>query len=241
MNANVSKRQRARCTVIIWFAINLILFAALLGFHFSSLVQPRPPWWADAFSVATNVVAGGLVSFFFYWLVVYVPDERKRRIIKENLKRMYRSIKEDILCQVVSASRNGGRRDLQADTETIELLMTIEGFKRAFQGGTEGDEGFYAFQNQMTEDTPEFRKILLNLEMLAKQIEFVLHNYTIVDDQLFGYFKHFELMLLSLRCSSPGYDESKPLCGFVYGMFSGWSVIEGYRGYDRIEKMIDDI
>jgi hypothetical protein len=39
----------------------------------------------------------------------------------------------------------------------------------------------------------------------------------------------------------PGYDESKALCGFVWEIFSGFNVIEGYRGYDLIEKMIDDI
>lgn len=241
MKNNVSRAKLAHTSVIGWFAVNVILFAVLLSFHFSSLVQPRPSWWADTFAVAASVVAGGLVSFFFYWLVIHVPDQRKRLIIKDNLRRMYQSIKEDILYQVVLASQKGGRCNLKADTETIAQLMTIEGFKQAFENGRKSNEGFYAFENQMSNNTSEFEQILLNLEMLAKQIEFVLHNYTMDDEKLFGFFKHFELMLLSLRRSSPGYDESKPLCGFVYEMFSGWNSIEGYRSYDIIEKMIADI
>lgn len=235
------KPKNAVCSVPSWFGLNMLLFAGLMCTHFSNLFQPRPAWWADAFAVAINIVAGGLVSFFFYWLVVYVPEERKRRIIRNNLRQMYQNIKRDILYQVVSASMKGGRRDLHADTETIDRLMTVEGFKAMFEGGREADEGFYAFENQMSDDTPEFRQILLNLGLLAKQVEFVLHNYTMDDDRLFDFFKRLEVMLLALRQSSPGYDESKPLCRFVFEMFSGWNFIEGYRGYDFIEKMIADI
>ena len=85
----------------------------------------------------------------------------------------------------------------------------------------------------MSDDTPELREILLNLELLAKQVEFVLHNYTMDDDRIFDFFKRLEVMLLAPRQSSPGYDESKPLCRFVYEMFSGWNSIDGYRGLSR--------
>lgn len=235
----LEKLKRLLSNVLLWFAVNVVLFVALLGYHFSGC--PKPGWWTDAFAVAVNIVAGGLVSFFFYWLVVYLPERRKRRVIKKALARMYRDIKQDLLYQVVFASQKGGRHDLQADQSTIDRLMTPAGFIAAFEGGRESDEGYYAFQNQMSDDTPEYRQIILNLEMLAKQIEFVLHNYTIDDETLFGFFKRLELMLLSLQRSEPGYDESKPLCRFVYEMFSGWDFVQGDRGFDPIEKMIADI
>lgn len=235
----MSKLKRMLSSVALWFTLNVILFAGLLAFHFSSLAKPS--WWVDGFAVAVNFVAGGIVSFFFYWLVVYVPEQRKRRVIKDSLTRMYRNIKEDILYQVVFASIKGGRHDLEPNTDTIDRLMTPSGFKQAFDDGREADEGFYAFANQMSDDTPEYRQIILNLEMLAKQIEFVLHNYTMDDERLFGFFKRLELMLLSLRRSPPGYDESKPLCRFVNEIYSGWNFVEGDRGYDIIEKMIADI
>ncbi|OWU86545.1 hypothetical protein ATO6_07085 [Oceanicola sp. 22II-s10i] len=135
----------------------------------------------------------------------------------------------------------GGRTDLDASPDTINKLLSVEGFKESFSGGREADEGFYAFENQMSDDTPEFQDIVLNLEILARQIEFVLHNQTIDDQNLFDFFKRLELVLLRLRYSSPGYDESKPLCSFIYQIFSGWSPIDGYLGYDVVDKMIDDI
>jgi hypothetical protein len=226
-------------SVTLWLALNIVLFLSLLGIELAPF--SKPIWWEDGYSLAMNLIAGGLVSFFFYWLVVYVPEQRKRHVIKYNLSHMYRGIKKDILYQVVFASMKGGRHDLRPDQDTITSLMTTEGFRDAFQGGREADEGFYAFENQMSDDTPEFRLIILNLEMLAKQIEFVLHNYTMDDQELFDFFKRLEIILLSLRQSTPGYDESKPLCSFVYEIFSGWNPIEGYRGYDVIHKMITDI
>lgn len=37
------------------------------------------------------------------------------------------------------------------------------------------------------------------------------------------------------------YDESKALCRFVWEIFAGFNFIDGDRGYDIIEKMINDI
>ncbi|MBC01331.1 MAG: hypothetical protein CML67_17505 [Rhodobacteraceae bacterium] len=93
----------------------------------------------------------------------------------------------------------------------------------------------------MMDNTREFREIVLYLDLLARQIEFVLHNYNMDDEHLFDFFKRLELLLLRLRHSTPGYDESKPLCSFIYEIFAGWNPIEGYMGYDLIDKMITDI
>lgn len=154
---------------------------------------------------------------------------------------MYLSIKESILLEVVQASINGGRRDLKADSETIEKLMSPEAFQDAFRGGREADEGIYAFANQLSSDTPEFRQIVLNLQVLSKQIDFLLHNYSIDDQKTFDFFKRLELFLIRLRSHGPGYDEAKPLCGFIYELYAGWNNIVGYIGHDWLEKKISDL
>lgn len=75
------------------FAVNTIALLALLIIHFRTVVN----WWPDAFAVATNLLTGGIVSFLFFYLVVYYPEQRKKAIIERNLLKMYRQIKEDIL------------------------------------------------------------------------------------------------------------------------------------------------
>jgi hypothetical protein len=223
-----------------WFVISLLLLVGLLVVDFATTL-PANKWWADVFSVATNLTAGAIVSFLFYFLVVHLPEARKKSVIKTNLLHLYRTIKEDILQAVVHASIKGGRKDLSANLETIEELMTPAGFKAAFQGGREADEGFYAFENQMDKDTPEFRQIVLHLEMLSKQIEFLLHNYTISDQAAFDFFKRLELGLMQIRANGPGYDESKQLCGFIWEVYAGWNPFMGDTGGDVIEKMIDSL
>jgi hypothetical protein len=49
------------------------------------------------------------------------------------------------------------------------------------------------------------------------------------------------MTLLRLENTEPGYDSSKPLCAFIHQMFTGFSWIDGHRGYDVVEKMIADI
>src|SRR5205823_3679211 len=87
--------SRLLANVSTWFVVNVALVGALLVVDFATAV-PENKWWADVFAVATNLVAGGIVSFLFYFLVVYLPEARKKSIIKANLLRLYRSIKKDI-------------------------------------------------------------------------------------------------------------------------------------------------
>ena len=90
----------------------------------------------------------------------------------------------------------------------------------------------------MSGDADEFREIILNFQVLSKQIEFVLHNYAIDDPRVFDFFKRLEAFLFRMQYLKPGYDESKALCRFIWEIFAGFNFVDGYRGYDIIEKMI---
>lgn len=226
--------------VVTWFAVTLIAFGLLVAIHFTGRTS-SVKWWGDAFSILMNLFVSGLVSFLFYFLVVHLPANRRKTIIKTNLLRMYRGIKRDILYAVVHASMKGGRTDLSADSETIDELMSVKGFRQAFENGREADEGFYAFENQMTSETPEFRQIVLNLQMLSKQIDYLLQNYSIDDQHAFDFFKRLQLLLIDLQEKGPGYDEAKPLGRFIWEVYAGWNFIEGDVDGDQIQKMIGSL
>ncbi len=229
-------------TIRFWFVVNLLALVLLLTANFGLGITLKGLWWwADLFSVLTNLLTGGIISFLFYFLVVFVPERRKKALIKNNLSKVYRSIKSDILWQIVFASIKGGRSDLTTDPGEIERLMNVEAFKTAFAHGREATEGFYAFENQMSDDTYEFRDIIVSLQILSKQIDYILHNYTIHDQKVFDFFKRLEAFLMRIQHLKPGYDESKGLCRFLWEIFAGFDFIEGYRGYDIIEKTIHDI
>jgi hypothetical protein len=103
---------------------------------------------------------------------------------------MYKNIKRDILFAVVSASVKGGREDLPNDLDFVETLMSPEIFKAHFESGSESNEGFYAFENQMHQRTPEFEEIILNFELLEREISFILGNFKFDDEKLFNLLKH---------------------------------------------------
>src|SRR3954465_2437951 len=89
-----SATSKLNSSVRRWFFVNVIALCTLVAVNFTFSL---PKWWPDVFAVGTNLFAGGLVSFLFYFLVVHLPERRKESIIKANLLKMYRSIKGDIL------------------------------------------------------------------------------------------------------------------------------------------------
>lgn len=219
--------------------VALIILLWVNFWHYAD--RDKPWWWVDVFNVGASVATGLLVSFLVYWLVEVLPERRRRRLLKNNLRYIYRDLKRDILGEVVAASVKGGRHDLLLDMDSIDKLMEVKAFREAFDGGHEANEGFYAFENQMDERTPEFEEIILKLKMLSRQIAYTLQSYPFEDAKLFAFFKELEMTLLRLENTEPGYDSSKLLCAFIHQMFTGFSWIDGHRGHDVVEKMIADI
>ena len=229
-------------SVLFWFVLTLISFALVAGSEYLGICLVDRAWWDGFFGLSTPFLTGGLVSFFFYFLVVWVPKRRKRKAIKNDFRKFYRDLKEDIAVQIIFASQRGGRKDLHVDGHTQKRLLTVDGFRKAFGGGREADEGFYAFSNGLDEGGREFQEIQWLLRMLAKEIDYVLHNYTIADATTRKFFKRLEVRLLGLgELEVEDYDDNKVLCRFIYEIFAGFTHATGYRGYDIAEKMIEDM
>lgn len=228
-------------SILFWFFVVLISFCSILTYHFADFDLTERGWWDDFYGTSSSLLAGALISFLFYFLVVYIPERRQRIIIKDNFKALYKQIKEDILYEIIFASQKGGRKDIQANNETVEKLMTIEGFRLAFEGGRESDEGFYAFRNYISDDVPEFREIILHLKTLSKQIDYILHKYPLTDSKVFAFFKRLEIFLIGIEVKGPGYEEEKALSSFIWEIFAGQNFISGDLGYDVVEEMIEKI
>ncbi len=237
----INRTVKFASNLFLWFLITLSSYLYLLIDDIYNIKFSYASWWPEFYDIATTFLSGGLISFIFYFLVVAVPEYRKKRIVKRNIQNIYTNVKYDIAYQIIFASQKGGRNDLQADRNTIEKVLTVSGFRELFENGRESDEGFYAFRNYMSDDVPEFREIIINLEQISKQIEFILHNYPISDPDAFDFFKYLELTLLRISKKGPGYEEEKELSNFIWRVFGGSNWIEGPRDYDPIQRMIDSI
>jgi hypothetical protein len=227
-----------------WFGLSSFALIALF-FVDINVNLAKFKSWPDLFSISTNILAGIIVSFVFYFFIVYIPGSRRKRLIKTSALKMYRNIKRDILLAVVDSSIKGGREDLTdnliEDSDFVETLMSPDIFRANFEDGGRATEGFYAFQNQMQQRTPEFDEIILNFDLIEREIYFILGNYKFDNQEIFDLLKRIGSLMLRLKHSQPGHDESKRLCSLIWEICAGWSMITGFRGYDIIEKAISDI
>jgi hypothetical protein len=231
---------RFRYHIPLWFVLSLLALI-LLVFVELTLDVSRFRWWPDLYSISTNLLISIIVSFVFYFFIIFIPESRRKRLIKTSALKMYRNIKQDILAAIVGSSIKGGRDDLTEDSDFLESLMSPDIFKANFEDGGEANEGFYAFENQIGHRTPEFEEIILNFELIEREVSFILGNYKFDDQEIFDLLKRIGSLMLRLKHSQPGHDESKRLCGLIWEICAGWSMITGFRGYDIIEKAISDI
>lgn len=222
-----------------WFSLNLIsLFATTVAhFVFASFTGAgvEVNWGLEKYYAASNLLLGCLVSFLFYYLVVAWPEARRKKLLKSNALARYKRTKKSILWQVVFASRKGGRHDLSTQTDDVDSLMELKAFQNTFENGKESTQGFYAFQNQMSGKTHEFEEIILNLKILQRQFEFLIDNYPIENGDALDRIRGIAFHLERLIHTEPGYDGSKPLCEFIWEMFSGWEMMKGYQLRDQYE------
>ena len=194
--------------------------------------------YAPSLNAALSIGTGGVTSLVFYYVMTARVERRRRKLLREGLLSTYSEAKRNIAFAVVHASQKGGRRDLQADSETINRALTTEGFKAMFQDGSQGDEGFYAFENQMSDPTPEYEEIVFNLKIISRALERIVDSQHIDDEQTYKFFVRSSAFIERIQRNGAGYDESKPLCSLIWEMFAGWNFVDGQLGYDRIERAI---
>lgn len=223
-----------------WMA--LLVFAALSAYSLlapllsSSLSDAR---YAPAFNAALSIGTGGVVSFIFYYIVNERLERRRRELVRDGALRAYRDAKRNIAVAVLHASEKGGRSDISADTDTIEAALRPKGFRALIGDGREADEGFYAFQNQMSEATPEFDEIIFNLKSMGRAFDRLIDAGRIDDEATYNQFVRLNALVHRIEHNGAGYDESKRLCSFIWEVFAGWSMDDGYLDYDVVERSIE--
>ena len=73
-----------------WFALVAAGYVTVLALGLSGVLPPT------SFAVLNRVLSGALVSFLFYFLVVRLPERRRRRIVSETLLHQYQSYRRDL-------------------------------------------------------------------------------------------------------------------------------------------------
>ncbi|MHB1145899.1 MAG: hypothetical protein ACYCZS_13475 [Thiobacillus sp.] len=183
-------------------------------------------------SIVFNLSVGYLVSMFFWLLVVYFPERNRKLVLRNNLSRRYQDFRESTIQILLWASI--GAHDSQLPKE----LCDHRKFSAFFDENSK--EHWYAALNGLQENKERIDELLLELELFACEVSYVLNNVNIQDPKVHSFFKRLSENIYRLKNSTVySYDQVKYLGNFLWGVHARWNIIDGQREDDVIQDMID--
>jgi hypothetical protein len=206
----------------------------IVGFLRGTAFEPYLFALHNGNSIVFNLSVGYLVSVFFWVLVVYFPERSRRRILRDNLGRRYRQFREDTI-QILLWSAIGTH-----DSQLPKELCDHRKFREFFDENEK--KRWYSAMNGLQGDKARMDDLLLELELFANEVAYVLNNVSIQDPKVHSFFKRLQEHIYRLRNASVySYDQVKYLGGFLWEIHARWSIIDGQRETDVIQDMIDTL
>lgn len=204
------------------------VIAALKGSAFEDLAVRLHTGNSILFNLSNGVLGGILVWF----LVAWIPEKRRRSVIRANLATHYKQFKEDTIQILLFASIG------THDSELPKRLCDHQEFQSYFKAN--GDEQWYAALNGLQDSSDYLNDILVELELLASEVSYALSSVNVADDEVHAFFKRLSEQIYRLKRSSIfTHDQVKYLGNFLWGILARWSFIDGQRQNDIVQDMID--
>ena len=177
---------------------------------------------------------GSIVSLFFYWLVVRLPENAKRRRIRKSFAEHFREFKEDAIATMLMVTDDtfewGFHREL------VDQKKFRDYFK---QEVAPGEDRWDSFHNKMTDYYLD--ELLTHLEILRGEILFAMSAVEIDDKRVLEFLKRLSSTIIRMRKTTGDYDSMKSFGNFMWEVFAGWSMVTGYQKRDFFEDMIKSI
>ncbi|MBI5435755.1 MAG: hypothetical protein HY937_01335 [Nitrosomonadales bacterium] len=178
---------------------------------------------------------GFVISAAFYFIVVYLPESQKRRRIHGSMERQYQLFKKSCIGTFLILSNS-------QEYQHREMLLDQEEFKRYFKNNNSNNENRWdAVANGIQNNEYYLNEILYELRVLNDEIKFVRSNIDIHDEEVFQFLNNLSQIIHRMESTKPEYDDIKSFCRFLWEIFTGWSIIDGYRKTDIIADMIGRI
>jgi hypothetical protein len=184
--------------------------------------------------IAYDLSVGSVVSLFFYWLVVRVPEHQRRNRIKRSFGARYLQFKEDCIAVMLGVADSG------YDAELPSRLVDQKQFREYFMAPVSSSQCRWdAFLNQL--DQPNLRELTKVLEIFRAEVTYVLGSVDISDEEPFEFLKRLSATILCMQDTTLGYDDTKLFARNLWEVFAGWSFVTGALRKDIIKEMIDAI
>jgi hypothetical protein len=177
---------------------------------------------------------GSIVSVFFYWLVVRLPENAKRRRIRKSFEEHFREFKEDSIATMLMVTDDTFEWGFQR--ELVDQKKFRDYFK---QEVAPGQDRWDSLHNKITDYYLD--ELLTHLEILRGEILFVMSAVEIDDNRVLEFLKRLSATIIRMRKTTRDYDSMKGFGNFMWEVFAGWSMVTGYQKCDFFEDMIQAI
>ncbi len=218
----------------------IILIAVILSFSLSCLYifTNRMPevfaFGSEIMDFLYGIALSTIAASIFYLFQVFIPEQRKRKILKDNFKLNYMLFKKDCISLFLFSLK------ISWDSELSKELLDLEKFKTYFKANLEEDiDKWHGVLNGLNKSL--LKELLFKFEILFHEIDFFINNVSLEDGEVLDFLKRLKNEVYLLKNTKSDYIEIKILADFLWQLFAGWSPISGYRENDIFEEMLERV
>lgn len=183
-------------------------------------------------SVVHSLSIGFVVSSIFYFLVVFMPEYKRRNMVHEALKSQYTQFKLSCIDTFLILS------DSQ-EYKNREELLNLSEFQRYFKNNNKrGENRWDAVANSLQSNEFILKEIIYHLRMLNEEIRYTRNVVNLNDPEVFDFLNRLSQSIVRMESTEREYDDIKSFCGFLWSIFTGWSWVDAYRESDLIKEML---
>lgn len=186
------------------------------------------------YAVSISIIA----ACIFYIFNIFLPEQKRKTIIKQDFEDQYLNFKEECIFIFLSAFTKS------INTKLVQKLCNLDEFKEYFKEKCGNAQiRWDKVATELDCNKIFLKDILVQLSILRNEVAFMLNNTEINDRNVLLFFKLLSQKVYSHREKGINieYDEKKALLDFLWQLFTGWSFIEGYREEDIVKIMIQKI
>ncbi|GAA0322244.1 hypothetical protein [Psychrobacter aestuarii] len=183
-------------------------------------------------SMLYSLSMGFIVSYIFYFLVVYIPEYKRRKILRESLESQYLQFKKSCIdvFLIISESQEFSNK---------EELLYLSKFRNYFnKENKNGEIRWGVIVNCLQENEYYLKEIIYYLQMLNEEIKYTRYSVSLSDPEVFEFLNRLSQLIARMKSTERDYDDIKSFCGFLWSIFTGWDWTKGYSESDIIKDII---
>ncbi len=177
-----------------------------------------------------NLLIGLLSSYYFYIVVVFIPEYRRIKIIRNNFNYQIDLFKDEVLSKFLVSIEG------MTNLERVNELKDVKKFREYFnEDYVKGQTRWQKVLTDIDNDEKLLKDLLIDLEFLKEECHHVLGKIQINSEWSYGFMKQLSNFIYALRTDEN--ISAADISNFFWPLFSGWSNISGYSDVDLLTKM----